>query len=203
MDDEDNILVADGNDRIQMFTSDGTFIALTPDYLVDLPYGIAIHPHSKKLYVAENDNHCIKILKPDLTFSNSFGSQGSGDGEFMYPRDVAFDSTGNVYVADFNNHRIQVFTAEGQYLRQFGGEGSGDGELNPTGICIDREDVVYVTTWDKNQVSLFNCDGAPVRPPLGSRGSELGQFLTPCGITLDKEENIYVADLYNNRIQKF
>ena len=121
----------------------------------------------------------------------------------MYPRDVAFDSAGNVYVADFDNHRIQVFTAEGQYLRQFGGEGSGDGELNPTGICIDREDVVYVTTWDKNQVSLFNCDGAPVRPPLGSRGSELGQFLTPCGIALDKEENIYVADLYNNCIQKF
>ena len=88
-------------------------------------------------------------------------------------------------------------------MRQFGGEGNGDGEFSPTGICIDREDVVYVTNWDKNQVSLFNCDGAPARSPLGSQGSELGQFKTPCGIALDKEENIYVSDLYNNRIQKF
>ena len=69
MDDKDNILVADsGNSRIQKFTSGGTFIAATPDNLgLKGPAGIAIHPHSKKLYVADGHNHCIKILKPDLT----------------------------------------------------------------------------------------------------------------------------------------
>ena len=68
--------------------------------------GVAIHPHSKKVYIADNNNHHIQILNPDLSFSSSFGSLGSDNGQFYNPYDVAFDSTGNVYVADFNNHCI-------------------------------------------------------------------------------------------------
>ena len=64
-------------------------------------------------------NHCVEILNPDMTFSSSFGSEDSGDGQFSMPYDVAFDNTGNVYVADYYNHHIQVFTAEGQFLRKF------------------------------------------------------------------------------------
>ena len=33
-------------------------------------------------------------LNADLTFSNSFGSHGGGDGQLYWPLDVAFDSTG-------------------------------------------------------------------------------------------------------------
>ena len=54
MDDEDYVMVADTwNDCIQKFTSDGAFQAATPHNLgLHWPTGIAIHPHSKKLYVA-------------------------------------------------------------------------------------------------------------------------------------------------------
>jgi hypothetical protein len=38
-----------------------------------------------------------------------WGTQGSGNGQFDYPMDVAVDASGNVYVADYDNHRIQVF----------------------------------------------------------------------------------------------
>ena len=88
-------------------------------------------------------------------------------------------------------------------MRQRGRKGKGDEELGrPNGIRINREDVVYVAEHGNNWVSLFKCDGAPVRPPFGSRGSELGQFNGPYRIALDKEENIYAADLCNNCIQK-
>ena len=52
------------------------------------------------MYICDRQNHHVQILNADLTFSSSFGSHGSGDGQFNYPWDVAFDSTGNVYVAD-------------------------------------------------------------------------------------------------------
>jgi tripartite motif-containing protein 2/3/tripartite motif-containing protein 71 len=206
VDDDDNILVVDtGNNRIQKFNSDGKFIsAVVQDNLgFKSPLGIAIHPHSKKLYVTNSCN-CIKILNPDLTLSSSFGSQGSGNGQFNQPSDVAFDSTGKtVYVTDMYNHRIQVFTAEGEYLRQFGRKGSGNGELShPIGISVDNEDVVYVTELGNNRVSLFTNEDQFLKS-FGTYGNEPGKFHVPRGIALDKEEKVYVADHFNNRIQIF
>ena len=212
VDDEDNILVVDSwNHRIQKFASDGAFITATvtsKELYFQHPAGIAIHPSSKRVYVADSNNHCVKILNPDLTLWSSFGHEGSGDGQFKNPYDVAFDSTGKVYVTDQNNHRIQVFTAEGDYLKQFGSYGSGSGELNgPNGICIDAEDVVYVTEWHNNRVSLYgyqDIDNFSVPQFLKSFGylaSKREQFKSPYGIAIGKDENIYIADLANNRIQ--
>jgi tripartite motif-containing protein 71 len=46
------------------------------------------------------------------TFSSTFGSVGSGPGQFVEPSAVAVDPThaGNVVVADTNNNRIEIFT---------------------------------------------------------------------------------------------
>ena len=200
VDDEDNILVADsGNRRIQKFTSDVEFLMASDNLGLNNPVGVAIHPRSKKLFVADKDDHCIKILNPDLTLSSSFGSKGCGDGEFDRPYDVAFDSTGKVYVADFWNNRIQVFTAEGRYLTQFKSKGSGKGELfGPISINIDSEDVLYVTEYGYDRISVFKCDGQFLRQ-FGSSGSALGQFDGPFGVVLDKDGNIYVSDSCNNR----
>ena len=208
VDDDGNIYVADGhNDRIQKFTSDGKFItALGKDrdkqLEFDVPRGIAVHPSSKKLYIADYNNHRFQILNPNLTFSSSFGSRGGGNGQFRNPSDVAFDSSGNVYVTDTNNHRIQVFTAEGGYLRQFR-HGKGNGKLNwPTGITIDSDDVVYVTEYRNFGVLVFTCEGKFLTS-FGTEGSRPGQLYHPYGITVDKDGIVYVSDKGNNRLQIF
>ncbi|MCG8620899.1 MAG: NHL repeat-containing protein, partial [Proteobacteria bacterium] len=74
-------------------------------------------PITKKIAISDWDNNRIQILNPDLTFHSSKGSEGSGNGQFKGPHDIAFDSAGNMYVTDANNHRIQVFNSEGQFLR--------------------------------------------------------------------------------------
>ena len=207
VDDDGNILVADaGNNCIQKFTSDGKFITTTENkggqFKLSCPRGIEINPHNKKLYVTDNNNHRIQIFNNDLTFSSSFGSYGSKDGQLSYPWDVAVDSTGNVYVADFGNHRIQIFTSEGQFLRKFGSHGKGNGELNsPAGISIDRDNVVYVTD-NNDRVSVFTCEGKFLTS-FGSKGSGPGQFNTLRGIAVDKNGVIYFCDVGNNRLQLF
>ena len=204
VDDEDNILVADyENNRIQKFTSDGCFYSAVDNLELIHPVGIAVHYHSKKVYVADTGNHCIKILNPDLAFSSTFGSRGSGDGELKSPYDLAFDNAGNVYVADHYNCRIQVFTAEGQFLRKFGSCGSGNGELNkPASISVDSDDVVYVTESGNNRVSVFTCEGVFLTS-FGNQGSGTGRLRGPFGIIVDKNGVIYVADTNNHRLQLF
>ena len=45
-----------------------------------------------------------RLLAPDTRLS-----QGSGNGQFERPTDMAFDADGNLYVVDFGNDRIQKF----------------------------------------------------------------------------------------------
>ena len=211
-DSDGNILVADGgNYRIQKFKAEGEFLTAVgrkgSGYLeFECPVGIGINHLNKKLYICEcSSNHRVQILNEDLTFSTTFGSHGSGsgDGQFSYPWDVAFDSTGSVYIADGGNHCIQVFTPEGKFLRKFGKKGSGEGELKwPSSVSIDSEDIVYVAERDGHRVSIFTCQGKFIRS-FGIKGARPGEFTEPCGIAVNASGLVYVSERYNHRIQIF
>ena len=47
--------------------------------------------------------------KADYIFQSSFGSFGSGNGQFNGPTGIAVDSSGNIYVTDNNNNRVEEF----------------------------------------------------------------------------------------------
>ena len=210
VDDDGNILVTDQkNGRIQKFNSRGKYITKvngnrdTHSLELGQPVGIGIHPHTKMIYVTDIKYHRVQILDPDLNYSGSFGSKGKGNGLFDQPKDVAFDSAGDVYIADNKNHRIQVFTKTGQYLRKFGGNGNHKGDLYyPSSISIDSEDVIYVTELHKSQVSMFTLHGDFLYS-FGSKGKGKGEFFNPRGINVDKNGTIYVSDHDNDRIQVF
>ena len=49
----------------------------------------------------------------------SWGSKGTGPGQFRLPHAIAIDANDTIYVGDRSNRRIQVFDTEGRFLRQF------------------------------------------------------------------------------------
>ena len=166
----------------------------------DGPISVHVNRITKSVYVVDNLAHCVHILNPDLTFLNKFGSQGSEDGQFKYPRDIAIDSASYVYVVDEVNHRVQVFTPEGIYQRKFGTKGSGNGELHlPVSICIDSEDRVYVGEDINARISVFTSKGDFVRS-FGSKGTGPGQFDRPFGLAV-RSGLLYVCDYGNDRVQ--
>ena len=207
-----NILVADtDNHHIQQLSSTGKHLRTvggkygSGPLQFQRPGGIAVHPQTHKVYVAEWANHRIQVLNSDLTYSSSFGREGSNNGEFNCPCDFSTDSNGNVYVADRNNHRIQVFTADGAYLRQFGKEGEGEGELKqPVSIAIDSQthNVVYVGEEGNNRVSVFSTGGEFIMS-FGRGGIGPVQFKRPFGLAVDKKGTLYVCDTDSNCIQIF
>ena len=206
-----NILVADSNnDSIQQFSSFGQYLqtVVIKSKGPSSPVGVAVHPHTHRVYVADSTKNSIVVLNADLTFRSSFGSAGSSNGQFKNPYNVSFDREGNVYVADFNNHRIQVFSGDGAYLRQFGKKGTGEGELDqPSNVAVDSHDLVYVTERGNNRVSIFSTNGTFIRSffirSFGSQGSGNVQFNSSYGIAVDMNGTVYVSDTYNHRIQIF
>ncbi|MEN6343108.1 MAG: PKD domain-containing protein, partial [Methanospirillum sp.] len=115
-----NVYIADTeNNRIQKFTSTGTFIAKwganggngttgSGDGEFSGPSGITVDRHGD-IYVADTGNHRIQKFRPDGTFVAKWGTHGSGNGQFDHPDDVDVDPAGNVYVADVWNNRVQKF----------------------------------------------------------------------------------------------
>ena len=205
-----DILVCDQcNHRIHIFSPDGKSVKCigtegSGPLQFSYPVGIAVHPHSNKIYITEcGGDHRVQILNADLTFYNTFGSNGSDNGQFQRPHNVSFDSTGNVYVTDCDNHRVQVFTAEGKYIRQFGKKGNVKGKLrDPVGITIDSNDIVYVGDCGNHRISLFTREGHFLRS-FGTRGEGPGEFKRPTGITVSSNGVIYISDGGNGRVQVF
>jgi DNA-binding beta-propeller fold protein YncE len=121
--------------------------------------------------LADCRNHRIQKFSPDGDFLGSFGSFGSGPGQFDMPWGVALDQHGLVYVADWRNDRIQQFTSDGEFQAAFGSSGSGPGQFNrPTGVCVDRDGDIYVADWLNNRVQVLAPDGRFITALLGDAG---------------------------------
>ena len=209
VDGEGNILVADKyNHRIQKFTAEGLFlIAVGTNGSGPLQFchhiEIAFNMSNNKVYAVDTWNCRVQVMNSDLTFSSTFGKEGSGKDHFRFPCGIACDSTGKVYVADTDNHCIQVFTAEGKFLRKFGKRGQGRGELaSPLYVAVDTSGMVYVSESGNDRVSVFTSEGQFVTS-FGRKGERPGEFKSPHGLAVDNSGVVYVCDRDNNRVQVF
>ena len=166
------------------------------------------------------DNNVVKI-NPSGDTLLTFGTSGSGDGQFSFPQDMAFDLAGNIYVADGNNNRIQKFNSTFTFLDKFGtncvlssGSGCvdpdgggllelGDGQFNsPEGIALDFSGNIYVADTNNHRIQKFDSAGA-FQSKFGFLSSGDGNFFFPENIRIDDINQIFVADTANHRIQKF
>ncbi len=136
-------------------------------------------------------------------FFSSFGSAGTGDGQFNHPAGIAIDPKGNIWVVDQSNDRVQKFSAAGEYMSSFGSAGTGDGQFGrPTSIALDPKGNIWVADAGNHRIQKFSENGGFLAK-FGSGGSGNGQFNGPEGIAIDPKGDIWVADTYNGRIQKF
>ena len=97
-----------------------------------------------------------ETISPLLTF----GSPGSGPGQFNIPRGIVVDSSGNIYVADNNNFRIEKFNTQGTFLLSFSptrtqSPPAGGAE----GIAVDSSDNIYVTDKQNQRLEKYSPSG--------------------------------------------
>jgi uncharacterized protein (TIGR03663 family) len=140
----------------------------------------------------------------------SFGVKGTGDGQFVEPKDVAIDTAGNIYVADTQNHRIQKFDAAGNFLLKWGAKGEGDGQFTePWGIAVDKTGGVYVADTFNYRIQKFDASGKFLAKwgsfvdTRGLAGGSVAGVYGPRAIAIDRDGNLWVTDTGNKRLMKY
>jgi DNA-binding beta-propeller fold protein YncE len=135
-------------------------------------------------------------------FVTAWGREGTGDGEFLFPRGIAADEAKNIYVVDTNAHRVQVFKPDSTFITSWGGPGSAGGRFDfPNRIAADENGNLYVVDAGNHRVQKFLPDGTFLTE-WGSEGTGEGDFKVPQGIAV-RDGHVYVTDCFTHRIQSF
>ena len=157
-----NVYVVDtANNRIESFSSNGTFLAQFGRYgdadgRFRSPQGIAVDDQGN-VYVADTGNNRIQVFSSNGTFITKWGDYGGRNGSMRSPEGIVLNQKGNVYVADTENSRIQVFSSNGTFLTKWGGYGRNETQMRfPQGIAVDQQENIYVADTANNRISAFS-----------------------------------------------
>jgi len=211
----DDIVIADtGNNRIQVFQPDGTWVMNFGYYNLTLPMGVCTDSNGN-YYVADSGANRIVKFNTLGVFVDSWGTLGQDDGEFVQPCYIVADSNDNLYVADRGNSRIQKFDTAGNFITKWGTNGGvpdpdplenwgiGDGDLFlPIGLAVDSSDNIWVADSSNNRIQKFTSSGVFVEK-IGIFSGTTGNFFSPQGIAVSSNGTLYVADGLLNRVTKY
>ena len=201
------IYVADsGNHRFQVFAEDGkpiNAVALPtvssgnpPD-----PTDTVVDPLRERLYITDNDNHCILVY--NLTthkYESVWGGPGQGERQFRFPFLLDISPQGYLLVVEPINTRVQVLNPDGKFVGFIGGWGVKPGQLfRPKGVatCADQ---IFVTDSYLGSIQVFELSGGFLGVLADADGKVI-KFVTPTGIAVDsKRKRLYVVELKANRV---
>lgn len=168
---------------------------------LERPTGIAYHPGSDRLFVADTLKHRIAVFDAEGAQVLTFGTRGGKKANFNFPSHISLHRD-TLYVNDTMNFRIQAFSLDGRFLSSFGQIGDGSGQFaQPKGVGSDSEGHIYVVDALFNRVQIFDKAGRFLLA-FGGQGQKPGEFWLPSGIFIAGNK-IFVADSYNQRVQVF
>lgn len=165
----------------------------------------AISP-SGDIFVSDGyQNACIHKFDPKGRLLKSWGTPGTGPGEFNLPHNICCDADSWIYVADRENSRVQIFDENGRYETQINNMHRPSGLAITPGSCpdcivgelgsylaVNREFPnlgPFVSVFDQQSNLLSRLD-AQRGPGLGP-----GQFLSPHSIANDSTGDLYIGDV--------
>jgi DNA-binding beta-propeller fold protein YncE len=198
--------------------------------LMDGPCGVAVASQGFPIYIADTNNHRIRMIGADgrITTIAGTGEAGfSGDGgpavhaAFRHPYRVRFDEpTGNLYVCDTENHAVRVLDRAGLVFTVAGsGESgySGDGGLAtgarlslPYDAVLGPDGALYIADTGNSRVRRVDQEGTITTIAGSGRAGFSGDGASartaeldhPSALIFDDQGDILVSDTYNNRVRR-
>jgi sugar lactone lactonase YvrE len=153
------------------------------------------------IFVADSGNSQIKKFDPDGKLLLSWGTYGSGNGQFKNPSGILTDQK-YVYIVDTGNSRIQKFDKNGNFVLTWGTYGDGRGLFHtPVALAEDRNGDLFVSDSGTNKIQIFDAIGKYKDEIRFS--STVGNFTATNSIVFDSQNNFYVIASNTNRIFEY
>ncbi len=210
-----------------------------PDWKLGKPTGICVwspdgpDAESLRIFIPDTHYHRVMVYRANpaptsladaFVLEQSFGAYGQGDGQFIYPTDVAVipgpdnRTPQKLFVSEYGGHdRVSIYERDPdgayRFVRAFGQFGTGDGdgrtapvEFNrPQSMELDRtRGELIVTDACNHRVGRFNLDGTLIAwigiRKSDSEGSD--QFKYPYGLCLLSDDTALVSEFGGNRVSR-
>jgi|GEM_PF-674943 len=193
-----NIYFVDSLARYHVVSPDGEILNTVQDYdYMFVTSDIDIGPDGN-LYIADwgSDDYPIIVYTPEGEYVRSWGSKGTGDGQFGdFSPDYLVICNGEVYVAEENKdandesyERVQVFDLEGNYLRQWSISEYED-FFSTNGMACGPDGNIYLVGFMSDQILYFSPEGEF----LGEVGKDAVSGATPSSLAMDADGYFYVG----------
>jgi trimeric autotransporter adhesin len=200
--------------------------------------------YAGNLYISDTYNSIIRYIAYDTGIMTTYAGTPPGllpsdpwdnclatKALLNTPRQIAFDSNGNLYIADEGHNAIRNVSKETLIISTYGGikgqywGAAGDGDVatsavfnQPYGLVFDNHDNLYVSDAAANYIRKIDAQSGIVSTFAGVHdeahfswdaisGLGTGPTVTlnlnhPTGLTIDPDNNLFVADSYSNVIRK-
>lgn len=208
IDSDDHLWVTDvGSHTVLRFDPDGVLVLTlgTPGEAgldrthFNQPTDVTIGPQGEVFVTDGYVNSRVVKFSPTGEFLHSWGTRGSGPGEFNTPHAITTGPGGVLYVSDRTNFRIQLFDHNGHYLGEWTDldiHGPDDGEINDLAWGPDGN--LYLGNGRGHRITVLDATGHPIG---GWGGPEM--FRVIHGITFDHRGHLYVAEVKGHRVRQF
>ena len=130
------------------------------------------------------------------TLLTSWGTQGTGPGQFDTPHSVVVDAEGLVYVADRQNRRVQIFDGDGSCLKERTYKGL------PCGLYIHHDGQMYMASGFAGEILKLDDNGKAIGAN-GQPGKGLGEFSEAHYMTMAPNGDIWIADTVRPELHKY
>ena len=198
-------VVDDMRHQIFKFTNDGKQLVLTlgeagkpgnDDKHFARPTDVAWLPDGTFFISDGYINTRVVKFDKDGKYLMTWGTPGTGPGQFNLPHAIDIDKNRRIYVSDRSNSRIQVFDENGKHLDTWPNIRSA------YVFWVSNDQHLWVADGVTNKFLKYDLNGKLLYS-WGTYGTFPGAFWGVHQFSVDSDGNLYAAETFGGRTQKY